>query len=109
MIAEMPEALRPFADRFEQRGARVIYHWPDDRDTRLELKKWPVDGIEFADEEIARTADYHRHAFGLHHFTSWEEGEAWLAGGGGHERWQDCPDCSEIRALYDRWAAEDYE
>ena len=107
--AEIPEALQPFAVRFAQRGPRAIYQWDENRDVRPELKKWPVEGLEFADAEVARKADFRRHTFGLHHFTSWSEGEAWMSGEGGHDSWRECPDCFEIRALYDNWRSEDYE
>lgn len=108
MIAEMPEALRPFADRVAQRVARVIYSYPPSRDVRPELRKWPVVGMEFVDPKVARAADYRRHTFGLHHFTSWEAGDRWLGVDGTHERWAGCPDCTEIDALYEAWRAEDY-
>ena len=107
--SEIPEALRPFAARFAQRAARVIYHHAEDREVRQELLRWPVIGLEFADATIARTADFRHFTFALHHFESWNAGEAWLAGEGGHDSWAECPGCSEIRALYDKWAAEDYE
>lgn len=106
---EIPEALRPFAVQFAQRGARVIYRYAAEREVRDELKKWPVVGLEFADTEVARSADYHRFTFGLHHFESWDSGADWLAGEAGHEPWRDCPECSEINALYESWWAEDWE
>lgn len=106
---EIPEVLRPFAVQFAQRGERVIYRYSEDREVRPELLKWPVVGLEFADATVARTADYHHHRFGLHHFTSWDEGSEWIAGRGGHEPWRDCPDCSEINALYAKWWEDEHE
>ena len=109
--SEMPEALRGLNyDRFMQRGARVITSDRDNRDTHPDLRRWPVEGMEFADSEIARTADFRRYTFGLHSFETWDEGVAWLRVDGRHERWHDCPDCSEARAVYERvWAESEAE
>lgn len=103
---EMPEGLRDMGyDRVAQRGARVIYHYPETRSISKPLRKWMTEGLEFADADIARTADFRRNTFGLHWFTSWEDAEAWLRGDGTHERWHDCLDCAEARAVHERvWA-----
>lgn len=96
-ILELPEALQGFGlDRYAQLGAKVIYHWPDRRTIKASLRRWMFEGLEFADAEIAKTADFRRHTFGLHFFTSWDEAEAWLRGDPTHDGFdsQTCSACA---------------
>lgn len=108
-MIEMPEALADLGYAgFAQRGSRVIYRNAEDREIYPDLRRWMVEGLEFADEEIARTADFRRHTFGLHWFETWEQGLSWLREDGTHEPWADCPDCAVARQVHEAvWASHD--
>ena len=89
-------------DRFIQRGPKVVYHYPAQRDVDERVNRWSWQGLEFETAEIATTAEFSANRFWLHFFETEDEASGWLRGAAHHGRdYHDCADCEEARLAHD--------